>query len=435
MQKAVDQDHNDLRLLLWSRRTGKTDYIVTALCEDSIPGQVHPFVGPTITKAKDLIRPKLEEYEKTHGVRFTPKDGDKFITPRGAIIQLFGLGSIPDAEKLRGGSYPFAVFDECGIPNQEILKKAVLEFCQPATNDWYMRGGRGIILSGTPGPIPEGFFFEASQGEYSASVHRATIYDNPFFDGRAKAVLEKTLHQNKWTESTPQYRREHLGEWCLDSEGLCYALWDGSFHDHTTLPPGYTVLAIDLGFNDAAAFVVVRFVPYVWEVEGRRFETMRAYVLEAYEQEGLTYGKIANIARAMAKRWRVIDMVGDSGGGGLQGIETMRAEHGLPIQAVVKGGKKRDRIWNANSQFGDGSLFLCCDPKSAIVHQLRTVVWNEKRDDHHERCPDHSCDALHYAIGHANLDTSVRELPPAPGTEAWKKAEAERRKREALRRR
>lgn len=430
----MDLDANDLRTLIWARRTGKTDYVLSALCEDGIPGQVHPFVGPTITQAQDLLLPKVEEYRQKHGVDFQIRGGTEITTPRGVIIKLFGLGCLAHAQKLRGGSYPMAVFDECGVPDQDILKKAVLEFAQPACNDWYMRGGRGIILSGTPGPIPEGFFFETCQGGFSASVHRATIYDNPFFDGRADAVLKKTLFQNKWTESTPQYRREHLAEWCLDSEGLCYAAWDSSFHDWRTLPEGYTVLAIDLGYNDSAAFVVVRFVPYVWEIEGQRFETMRAYVLEAFEQEHLTYGKIAKLARGFQKKWHVVDMVGDSGGGGLQGIETMRAEHSLPIQPVVKGGYKRDRIWNTNSQFGDGSLFLCCDPGAALVHQIRTVVWNETRDDHHERCPDHSCDALHYAIGHASLDTSVRTLPPEPGSEAWKRAEADRRKREALRR-
>lgn len=381
-----------------------------------------------------MLYPQIERFEEDYGIAFDwQKQRGRVVAPNGVIIQLMGLHSESAIGKIRGQRYPYVVFDECGhYPNQDVLKKAVEEGAEPATNDFWGCGGRGILMVGTPGPVPEGYFYEVCQGMHGASVHHATIHANPFFEGRVEAILEKVKAKKGWTNTTPSFRREYLAEWCLDVEALCYNGWNGKILPDFVRPlTGYTVMGLDLGENHPCAFVVVRVVDFVWEFDGKRYVTQHAHVLETYEEEGMDPEGIAAKALELTNRWNVANIVGDSAGGGGIILNGLRRQHALPVDPAFKAGFKRDRIWMANGMLQRGKIHVYESSKT-LTDQLRSVIWNEKRDDHHEKTPDHSCDALHYALVEAFQGVHEEELPPEYGSDEWKKEEAERRKREAL---
>lgn len=425
--------------MIWARRSGKTDYLATALINDSIPGEVSAFVAPTLSKAKDILYPQLRRYAQKYGIKLEYQlQRGRVITPRGGIIQLFGLHSRSDAEKLRGDRFSFVVFDECGAyTDPELLRYAVQEAAEPATADFWGRGGRGIILSGTPGPIPEGFFWECCQGKFNASVHHATIHDNPFFAGRAEKIIEKTLANKSWSRETPAFLREWCAVWALDRQSLCYGSWDGEVWAIDRVGPGITCLGVDLGYPGVSSFTVVRICDYEYEMDGQRYRGQKAYILDNYQEEGMKIPAVARKCHELIARWGVNGARGDAGGLGGAIVDELRGEYGVPIYNADKPKKKHDRIWGTDGKFAAKKLIVTSGAASSpLPSELRSLVWNDDRDDHSERQADHGADSLHYALfgGFVQWEDGVL-LPPEPGSPEALKLEAERRKREALRRR
>jgi hypothetical protein len=438
-QRAVDNDWAQLRVLIWGRRSGKTEYLTTTLLNDGLPGEVSAFVAPTLARAKDILYPQLERYAKKYGITLVwQRQRGRILCPNGAIIQLFGLHSRSEAEKLRGDRFPLVVFDECGAyTDQDVLRYAVQEGADPATADFFERGGRGIILSGTPGPIPEGFFFDCCQGKYAASVHHATIHDNPFFAGRAEKIIEKTLRDKGWTRETPAFLREWMAVWALDRQSLCYGSWDGSFHAIEDVGPGITCLGVDLGAAGTTAFTVGRVVEYKYESDGKRYRGQKAYLLAHFQEAGMKLPAIAEKCHELIRKWDINGCRGDSGGLGGLAITELAEEYGVPIGQADKPGSKRDRIWGTDGKFASGKLACTTGiQETPLPSEFRSLVWNDDRDDHSERQSDHGADSTHYCLFGGFIQwEDVELLPPEPGTPEWLEEQAAKRKRSALARR
>jgi hypothetical protein len=419
--RKVDEDANDLRALLCGRRTGKTSYIAIKLCMDGLPGEVHPFVAATQQKARDILWPILERLTKSHGIRIEyNRSKGLATTDRGVKIQCMGLSTKPEVEKLRGERYPAVVFDECGALNQDLLRTAVFEAAEPATLDFAGRGGFGIICSGTPSYAPVGFWHDicggnAGQPQHGFSVHRANVFDNPYIRN-ARELLAKKMIQKKWTDETPEYVREWLGQFCLSSDGLCYGkAWNGVVHDRVLRPlTGTTIIAVDFGESSPCAWTVVRCTMHVEQIGNMVHQTMRAHVLESRRQVCTSINEIAGITRQLMKAYSASWLVGDSAEG--FGIRQLIQQHGLPFQRSEKSGLKAERIFMSQGMMRSGTVLIyedCAD----LIEEISTVPWNEDRDDHHGAYSDHCCDSLHYALEKAFQIHQIKPAAPVPGSE------------------
>jgi len=432
--RKVDADKNDLKALLCGRRTGKTTYIAAKLIMDGIPGEVHPFVAATQQKARDILWPILERFTKSHGVKIEyNRSKGLATTDRGIKIQCMGLSTKPEVEKLRGERYPGVVFDECGALNQDLLRVAVFEAAEPATADFYGRGGFGVICSGTPSYAPVGFWHDicgGNEGEpkHGFSVHRATIRDNPYMRD-ASAYLAKKLAQKKWTDQTPEFVREWLGRFCLSSDGLCYGnAWNGTTYFRTERPlVGMTIISVDFGESSPCAWNVIRCVLHTEQIGNLIHQTMRVHVLETVRKVCTSLAEIAAITRQLQKAYSVGFLVGDSAEG--FGIRQLKDQYGLNFERSEKSGKKAERIFMMQGMLRTGTLLIyedCAD----LIDEISTVPWNEDRDDHHQAYSDHACDSLHYAIEKAMMLIRTKPVEPAHGTPEWfekKRLEARRR--------
>lgn len=421
--RAVDQCTNDLKALLCGRRSGKTSWLAIKYAMDGLPGEVHPFVCLTQQKAKDNLWPILERFTKTHGIKVEyNRSTGTATTDRGVIIQCMGLSTKPEIEKLRGQRYPFVVFDECGAMNQDLLKTAIFEAAEPATADFYGRGGAGVICSGTPSYAPIGLWHDIcggndSESKHGFSVFRATILDNHHIPNAA-AYLERKKAQKQWTDESAEYMREYRGLFCLSSDGLCYGkAWNGSIERRVLMPlVGLTIISLDFGESSPCAWNVIRVTLHREQRGDQIYEEMICHVLESRREVCDSLAKIAGITRDLMKTYSAGYLVGDSAEG--FGIRQLQQQYGLPFEKSEKSGLKQERIFMMQGMLrcGQVRIYEDCYP---LVEEITTVPWNEDHDDHHGSYADHCSDSLHYAIEKAMMLTRIRPAAPAPGTAAY----------------
>lgn len=267
-------------------------------------------------------------------------------------------------------------------------------------------------------------------GNHGGVVHRTTLHDNPLYEGRADAVLEQVRLENKLLETDAVYRREYLGEFSLDTAGLCYSDWEGTVAPAAEIPPqGMTVMGLDFGDTSPCAWVVIRVVPVARDIGDVREHGYHVHFVAACEQVCSTLHEVAAKTRELQKAWHVGWISGDSAEG--MAINTLRDQHGIPIERSAKSGLKRERIWNLQSMFRARTCTIHegCNP---LVTEVRGVPWDEGHGDHHPRFADHALDAAHYAIELAMQHVYQRPAEPVPGTESALRAQAERAKRRAL---
>jgi len=438
-QLAFRRDPSPIRVVHGTRRSGKSEGLCIEALEvaDQFPGETIPYIMPTIRKGADIVFPKFEELNNRFKLGLRINRGDyKVHTPSGGIVQMFGLATEPEVEKGRGPRFPMVIVDEGGAQRQDLLKRAVRETFGPATADFRGLGGRGIVIAGTAGYEPDCYFEQLVGGnshvsKLGASVHFMSIWDNPWFKGREQEILDAHLRDHCLPANDAGFRREWLGEFCADTEGLCYQRWGGQLIPRHMIPVGgYTVMGMDLGGTKSpSAWVVIRYI-VVEELIGDKLRTIHhGHVIAAFEKQGCSVEELASITRKLKEAYHVGHIAGDSAGMGSTIIDDMRVIYNLPIVAVKKNsrsrGNKSGAIWMADSMLGAGTLHVHegCTP---LIRQLRSVPWDDRRTDHHPRFADHSLDALLYGLTLSRQHELEHELPPEPGTAEWVKMQEDR---------
>lgn len=438
-QRRIYNDPSGFRVVIGGRRSGKTTEFGAEALEiaDQFPGgeTCVPYLALTITKAMDVMLPQMRKLEREQNIKLGYLLGDgKVITPNGGVIQMGGLNSKHDVEKGRSGSYPMLIIDECGAQRKSLLKRALTETYGPATKDWLGKGGRGVLLGGTPDYEPRSYWYQLCGGndhesEYAASVHHMTIFDNPFYAGREMEVIDTYCLENNITIDSPVVQREWYGLFCHDSDGLAFPSWNGIELPFSAHPQaGQTVIGLDIGSDQPCAWVVVRFdlVETLRGTAGREFlqRQFHAHVLESYEESDLTVHDVAAITKTFQQNYNASLTVGDSGGGGKLTIDSINQNMGVPIKPVnktVNGSRLvEDRIWFADSMFATGTLWIY-DRAQTLAEQLRATPKERGKNgllNFMAGYPDHSLDALLYALIAAQQHEIIRELPPEPGSRA-----------------
>ncbi len=439
-QYAISIDPAWMRVVLGSRRSGKSEEFCLEALEvaDQFPGETVPYVMPTIMRDKDIVYGKMVDLDRKFGLGLHINRSEfKIVTPLGGVVQIFGLATLPDAEKGRGKRFPLVIIDECGAHNQQALELAVTQTYGPATADFRGLGGRGILLGGTPGYEPDCYWEKlcggnAHQSKLGASVHFMTIWDNPFFKGREQMILDAYLADNNITATDARYRREWEGEFCANTEGLCYQRWNRLLLPRHMVPRGgYTVMGLDLGKHDPCAWVIIRFV-ITEQIVGDVVRSIHhGHVIASFEKSDCSVEEMAAITRKLKEAYHVSHIAGDSAGLGATVIADLARVYGLPIVPVKKAKVKIGAIWMADSMFGAGTLHVHegCD---SLNRQLKAVPWDDKKRGHHPRFPDHSLDAMLYALTLSRQHEIDTALPAEPGSPAWYKEQEMRDEQAAL---
>lgn len=266
-QKEVFDDVNLRKLLICSRRTGKTYFeaaYMLAHCMKSfdqieVNGRIVEkkrsaiYVGMTIEKAAANIWQTLQDLAKACHFSNIKFDNGKYRATfsNGNFIQLAGNSNKQEREKIRGSEWSLAIVDE--VQSAQAMYYLMSSILEPIIS---ARHGE-IILSGT-GPLIKGYWSDMIENCESKgwSLYHKSIFDNPTIEN-PEQVLEQVKATNGWTDSNITFRREYKAEICWDDNLLIYPNVQYYENIPQDFNPTKCYIGVDLGFADRSAIEAV----------------------------------------------------------------------------------------------------------------------------------------------------------------------------------
>lgn len=396
-QASFVRDRSRLKAALCGRRSGKSNGLGQWFSEGAMPAANRLSVYITRTKgdARRNMTPALERISRQHGLRCYEREIDGQLIwqyPNGHRLWLAGCDDRSEIGKFRGASQGFtrAAVDEAQL--MPFLEELIQDALLPALID--QQGP--LAVTGTPHPIPAGYFHGITTGETAGvskwPTHHWTMLDNPYLP-HAAVELEMLRARNGWDDTHPTYRREYLGEWCSDPSAMVYRYDAGrnACDRLPELPRGerwHQVLSIDFGVRDAFAMCVLAWTEHEPEL----------YIVRVGKWSNTFPSRGAELVRQWSDEMGGFDrVIGDVGGMGKAFEAEWRARYDLPIEAA----EKTNRLGFINLMNGDlerGRVRIVRGAGTdVLVDELLTLIWD---DELHTRtkagAEDHATDAMLY---------------------------------------
>lgn len=405
-QRALFDDSATQKAACCTRRAGKSHVAGSALVDAALvePNTDSLYLGLTRRSSKSIMWPKFSEINQLLGKTLTLKESDLLITTaNNSRIWVMGADMENLSDRLRGNKYKRVIIDEAQSfgPHLQYLIDDVIE---PALLD--LQGD--LWLLGTPGPIPTGIFYDAMQSPASQfSKHQWSLLQNPHLP-HAGVWLENLKRRKGWSDDNPTYRREYLGEWCLDPDCLVYR-WSPK-NKAQELPAGHTwhyVIGLDYGWHDATAFSVVAYADHC----------PNAYIIKSWGLSGLIPSRIAVILQELVARYDPEAIVCDTGGLGKSITEDFRQRYGLPVVPAEKTDKMAF-IAAINGDFVDNRIFTLpgCEE---LEHQYQSLQYDDRRKEDPNMRNDLSDSALYVLRYARHYYATDREIRHDIGSPEW----------------
>ncbi len=312
-------------------------------------------------------------------------------------------------KRLKGRKYPGVGIDEAqdfGIHLQSLVDDVLTPAISDYADGW-------LAITGTPGPVPQGYFFDVvHNGKYGYSRHAWTVLENPYMP-HAEEFIKQEIERKQWEPNHPTLLREWRNQWVLDVQSL-WVRYNAATNHFTALPPGkYNyIVGIDLGFNDADAIAVL-----AWS------ETSKVvYLVEECitKKQGLT--ELVNQILLLQKKYDVAKMMIDEGGLGKKLAEEMRRQHKIPVHGAEKQ-RKQETVEFMNDALRTGRLMADKESRFAQDSYLVQVDWDKSTPDKIVvKKQPHSdiIDAVLYAFKESPAYAYEAPIPRAiAGTPAW----------------
>jgi len=349
------------------------------------PNSIALYIALTRVSAKNIMWPILTEMNTKYDLRAEMAESSLEIKlPNASRIMLVGADMKNFIERLRGPKYSIAIIDEAGSFRSH-LQSLIDDILKPALLDY----NGALVLLGTPGVMPLGTFYDCTTKDIGYSVHRWSLYDNPYLPN-AREYVSQLIRKRQWTELNPTYRREYLGEWVVDLDALVYR-FRRERNVYKELPANQTwnrVLAVDFGWHDQTAFAVISY----------SHTNRRAFLEYSTGYSELIPSDIARKLEQIRERYDPVCVVADTGGLGKSITEEFIRRYSIPIIAA----EKRDKLTHIslmNGDFIDGNLMVH-ESCSELMDQYETLT---KGDDGMEDpgMKNDLCDAALYAYWRA----------------------------------
>jgi len=328
---------------------------------------------------------------------------------------LRGAGTLREINKLRGKKYPCAIIDEAQAFGSD-LDYLLDQVVEPAVADYH--GWIGV--SGTPAVAPAGPFYEIDQGENKEawSHHYWTFLDNPHMPN-PEEFIAKVMKRRGWDENHPGYLREYMGLWVHDKDARAFKI-----DPHRDIIPSFNpdaawdwdyVMGIDVGFNDPFAFVVIAQSQLLGQ----------AFVIDSYEEEGLTTMEALVRAERFCQEYPITRIALDTGGAGKLVAEDWKKMSNLPIEAAKKT-HKASQVSVINGDFSAGKVKICRDKNIKLISDLMVLEWDKDQAErsrwvYRRGFADHLADALQYGYNlcfHHTYDPMI-DNRVATGSPEW----------------
>ena len=369
-----------------SRRAGKSEGVARRLLRAEADKPRAPVLFFTLTRhdAKRIIWEPLLRLNAKHGLGLEPRESGLTFRRAGVDrIYLTGCNNATEIGKMRGSGWGAIAGDEAqNFPSY--LKPLVEETLTPSLMDWQ----GWISLTGTPGPVPVGYFYECSKSK-KWSRHNWDAFANPHV--KARSLLDEVIELRGITEEHPSIQREFYGRWVYDASALVIA-WDAKRNGYVEAPrlTDY-VIGIDLGFDDADAVAVL----------GWSEASPALYLVEEHVIAKQSITQLAGRLEALVEKYKPLAMVADTGGLGKKIVDEVQRRHALPIQAAEKT-EKLAHIELLNDALRCGRFFA--KPGSRFAQDALLTEWdrsNPEKPKISDRYHSDVIDAVLYAYRRA----------------------------------
>lgn len=326
-QLAFVKDPARFKTAVCSRRSGKTvacaaDLLHTA---QSLPGDVL-YLTLNRRSAKRIIWRELVNLNKAYAIGAKEDNTDLTLTlPRGNMIHVSGAKDEAELEKYRGMALRKVYIDEAQS-FRPYIKELIEDIIEPALTDYY----GSLVLIGTPGPIPAGYFYDVTRAN-GWSHHHWTMQENPHI--RLKSgkepleIIHELAERRGMTLNSPSILREYFGQWVRDADSLVYQ-FNPAKNIHTgPLPSDLRyVFGIDIGYRDADAIAVL----------GYSAEQRAVFLVHEYVKSKTDITTLVEEIKRLQSLYDPVKMVMDAGALGKKIQEEIRLRHALHLEAAEK---------------------------------------------------------------------------------------------------
>jgi len=443
-QARVADDPHPYKAVICPRRAGKSKLGANEAHRTCLlkPGARVLICGLTVNSTKRAYWRALQETAKRYGIEGDKEQGTdgwnrtelSFTAWNGSFIFLVGADTEDKIERLRGDEYDLVIIDEPGSFAPDKLAYLIYDVILPAVGT---RGGQ-IWMTGTPGHFFSGpFFYGTSPGKtdeegvdhsrwYDAkngvmtdvmwSAHRWSMADNIGVPCDKNGVPLQWLRalddkkRRKWRDDHPTWRRERLGDWVPDEDGLVYALNALRYKDADRVlwPPKVDapgtfglpeagdwsfLLGLDLGWEDPTAFVVVA-------VSAERQELRE---LHSEKHKHLNLGDVQQVYHRLLRQFGAFDAVVVDPSA-KQSVQTLMTDYGIPCVAAERTSKSAyQQALNADMHSGRIKIIVdspLCKEMTELAYDLSSGSKEELsrkgtlRED--PQMHNHCCDAFLY---------------------------------------
>ena len=329
-QLAFVEDKEAFKVAVCSRRSGKTTACAADLISTAINNPGCNVLYITITKdmVKRNLWKELRKINTKYELGGVENLADLTMTfPQGATIYTSGCNDRTEVEKFRGMALLKCYIDECQS-FRAYIEDLIDDVIGPALMDY----AGSLILIGTPGPVPGGFFHSCAVENANWSKHHWTFFDNPFIPITSgmphTKVFERELKRRGVTADDPSIQREWYGKWMLDSNSLLIK-YDKNKNHFQELSPNqqyHYIMGIDIGFKDADAICILAYSD----------NDPTTYLVDELitEKQGIT--ELVEQIQFLDKKYKVNKMVMDAGGLGKKIQEEIIKRWSIPVEAADK---------------------------------------------------------------------------------------------------
>jgi hypothetical protein len=356
------------------------------------PGSNFLYVGVSHEAAFRIIwKDCLQDVARKLKLKLNKNDGRKEVTfPSGSKLYVLGIdASEDDKKKALGVKYSLVTIDEAATYKVN-LKEFVEEIIEPTISDY---DDGQVVMTGMPNHNTYSYFFDVTNSKVPGwSVHKWSALDNPYMREKFLAKIEYLKRHNPDIVNTPGYKQMYLGEWAIDDDKLVYKYKDER-NCFTILPTSHFawhyVLGIDLGWEDATAFVVNCYRDY----------DPKTYTVHAYKRGGMQLSEVADYIVLLNKRYTLDRMIIDNAS--KQAVEDIKQRTGLPLEPAEKSGKA-DFIGILNNDMILGNILLHVEDAADLIKEMKALTWDQKalvkgKRQEDAKADNHLCDAFLYA--------------------------------------
>lgn len=420
LQNAFIDDKSRFIDAQCSRRAGKTNGLAIRFFKTlaKYPGSQCPYLSLTLDSARDIMWPVLQELNDRYKLGCTFVDSRLTMThPNGAKLKLYGADMKNFIKRLKGRKFPGVGIDEAqdfGVHLQSLIDDVLTPAIADYEDGW-------LAVTGTPGPVPNGYFFEVTQNKkFGYSHHEWTLLDNPYMPNPG-AFIEELKAKRQWEDNNPTLLREYRNKWVLDVESLWVRYKENINHfdilPEVKLPNKYNyILGIDIGFNDADALAVL-----AWATNSKT-----TYLVEEKitAKQGLT--ELVGQIRELSAKYPITKMIIDEGGLGKKLAEEIRRRHAIPVHPADKA-RKQETVEFLNDALRIGNFKAKKDSRFAQDSYLVQIDWDKSTPDRiviKKKPHSDIIDSALYAFKESPAYTYIApQKGPAKGTKEWAEAQ------------